>query len=477
MQMISSGETKKTLFFLCILSLTLYVWGLYKASGVIHPDELFQILEPAHKIINGYGETTWEYVHGMRHIGVPIIASYLIRLNHFFGITNPLYIILVLDYLTVFTSISLVLVVYLAGRKYYSPNTGLYAALFTLFSPIILLYGTRFNPHLPAALFLVLAFHLLSDEKNNKKIFLSGLFLGCSFFLRYTSLILTPVFLWRIRGLRKKDKLFFLAGSAFPVFLVGLLDQMVWGVFLHSVLAQLNKNVLEGVSDLFGVEHALYYLLFLVLHLPALYATLYCIKEPERLPLTAFSGYLLVLSLIPHKELRFLIEAAPFFMLAAGRGLEVFSRNQPHPKIAAAGFLGLSLIFTVLTPSYYLGWGGDAVHQATYYVGTQKEAEALAYMDLFWWQGSGSHFLFTKPRPLVHVSDDPTFNPQLQRVNCSQQKYKPQKTGFQCIPPKEFLQSNIKYVLAAKNSTKNNLSTAGFTVEKNFGHIGVFTRP
>ncbi|CRK93399.1 CLUMA_CG006935, isoform A [Clunio marinus] len=53
---------KKVLFFLIIVR----IFSVYLVQTFFSPDEYWQSLEVAHKIIYGYGHLTWEWSQGIR---------------------------------------------------------------------------------------------------------------------------------------------------------------------------------------------------------------------------------------------------------------------------------------------------------------------------------------------------------------------------------------------------------------------------
>mgnify|MGYP002717992115 CR=1 FL=1 len=57
--------------------------------GRIHPDEVYQLLEPAWFRAHGYGVLAWEWRVGLRNWAMPGVAAWLLRLADVLGLTHP----------------------------------------------------------------------------------------------------------------------------------------------------------------------------------------------------------------------------------------------------------------------------------------------------------------------------------------------------------------------------------------------------
>src|SRR5271157_4049627 len=53
--------------------------------NVFHPDEIFQTLEPAHRLVYGYGVTTWEWREGIRSWVLPAFLAGVMRATGWMG--------------------------------------------------------------------------------------------------------------------------------------------------------------------------------------------------------------------------------------------------------------------------------------------------------------------------------------------------------------------------------------------------------
>ncbi|MFP2933288.1 mannosyltransferase, partial [Pyxidicoccus sp. 3LG] len=57
--------------------------------GRIHPDEVYQALEPAWWRVHGYGVLAWEWKDGIRNWAVPGVLAGFLKLADLLGITHP----------------------------------------------------------------------------------------------------------------------------------------------------------------------------------------------------------------------------------------------------------------------------------------------------------------------------------------------------------------------------------------------------
>src|SRR5438874_466098 len=58
--------------------------------GRLHPDEVYQYLEPAYFRVHGYGVAAWEWNVGLRNWAYPLLLAALLRLCTWLGIDHPL---------------------------------------------------------------------------------------------------------------------------------------------------------------------------------------------------------------------------------------------------------------------------------------------------------------------------------------------------------------------------------------------------
>jgi GPI mannosyltransferase 3 len=105
--------------------------GLSFRSGIVHPDEIFQMEEPAHRLAFGYGIISWEWRAGVRSWVLPYLFSLLMR-SFGSSVGSATYLIAIK---LVLSSASLVVV--LTGYHWVRRIGGETAALVTAFAAAI----------------------------------------------------------------------------------------------------------------------------------------------------------------------------------------------------------------------------------------------------------------------------------------------------------------------------------------------------
>lgn len=57
----------------------------FDVFAVYHPDEVLQYLEPANRLVNGFGIVTWEYRYGMRPMAIPLLLAGPMAIGQWLG--------------------------------------------------------------------------------------------------------------------------------------------------------------------------------------------------------------------------------------------------------------------------------------------------------------------------------------------------------------------------------------------------------
>ena len=82
-------------YLLPVLALAFVARAAIALSGdfVLHPDEIMQYLEPAHRLVFGSGVTYWEYFYGARSWLVPGLVAGVLKLFGIVGLGQPFWYI------------------------------------------------------------------------------------------------------------------------------------------------------------------------------------------------------------------------------------------------------------------------------------------------------------------------------------------------------------------------------------------------
>ncbi len=305
--------------------------------GRIHPDEVYQALEPAWWRVHGYGILAWEWKVGLRNWSVPLALSALLRLCGPLGIDHPVAARAVLEIPQLLLHLASLVAVYrYAARRGSARAAGWATAAVALWGPVLTFAGRTMSESLSACLLLVAMERLdrapAGEEGSERDAGIGGLALGLSVVARYGSaLFVAAALVWLLVQRRWRSALYACAGGAVAAAGLALLDRLTWERPLHSFFAYLDFNVLSGkAAAQFGSAPAAYYLPVLLSWAPLwLWVGLArgAVHERSRLhrlalPLWSAAVYLVVVSLTPHKEDRFLYPA--LVLLVAGAAPSLF---------------------------------------------------------------------------------------------------------------------------------------------------------
>src|SRR5258707_1573668 len=64
-------------------------WLSLHDDGIYWPDEIYQSLEPAHRLAFGYGMVAWEFVEGARSWLLPGVLAGLLKVSAQLGLDSP----------------------------------------------------------------------------------------------------------------------------------------------------------------------------------------------------------------------------------------------------------------------------------------------------------------------------------------------------------------------------------------------------
>ena len=337
----------------------LRVWLALTDDGLSWPDEIYQSLEPAHRLVFGYGMQAWEFLEGARNWTLPGLVAALFKLSTLVGLEEPR------GYLGVTRSVFGLLGAATAwgswrlARAYgASPlAAGAGASLFAL-AAVPLYFAPRAMSENASALPVVLGLALALAPGASRRAGVAGAsLLGLAVLLRLQNGVfcvgLLAVLAARRDWRAARDALAVLAGWAF---LFGLLDRLTWGRWFHSALVYLDFNVVKNGAATFGTEPFSYYnrVLFRAMGGVTLVTAVLTLFAARRAPglFGVAAAFYLLHALQPHKALRFLVPSLPLFAALAGVGLDTVLRHLPPSPVrlalplvvvAVAGFSGLRM--------------------------------------------------------------------------------------------------------------------------------------
>jgi hypothetical protein len=426
--------------------------------GRLHPDEVFQALEPAMRAAFGSGPVAWEWNVGLRNWFVPGLFGLILTGAHGVGVDDPLARRALLEVPQFALNLAMVLSVFRFSQRRIGPGASRWAVLLLLsWGPWVWFAGRTMGESMSAAL-LVMALERLDDEQLSEPgARLAGVLLGFAEITRYGSAaFILPVLVYLAVRRRWPVLRGTLVGGAVMAVLLGVLDRLTWGHWFHSLAEYLRFNLFTGGASSFGRMPPWWYLARLYLT-PV--AALGLLNRNAALRsgvfMSAVLTYVVAISVTEHKEIRFIYPALVLALVAGAPGFISFVRDAKPPLrvaaliAAAAASLGLYLV-----KSPYDVERTDLFH-ATLEAGRTGSGVVLINEGVW---GSGGTFYLGKDLPFAAVTEPDELATALQdpRIN----------RGLWVV---EGAEPDARFTTA--------LTAAGFRQTKRIGDIAYVQRP
>lgn len=329
------------------------LWLAWGEVGIYWPDEIYQSLEPAHRLAFGYGLRAWEYIDGARHWTLPALVAVVMKLASWFGADAPERYLWLLR--MVFSALGLIAAwgAYRLALAYkVQPRLAVAGAALFALNAATLYFNHRAMSEVATLAPLVWGFVFLVEEPPKRKtlwLALGASLLGLSVLLR----LQTGLFCVGGLGLLLGRKRWRDAALAFGVlcgwaFVFGLVDKLTWGGWFHSAIKYIQFNVVEGKASGWGTAPFSYYArvawsamqgpsLILLLSIP------FAVRRAPAITLTCLL-FLLFLGYTPHKEFRFIVPVLPLLFALAAIGIDYLADLLSAPVLKTVLAVGLSLI-------------------------------------------------------------------------------------------------------------------------------------
>lgn len=381
----------------------------------LHPDEIFQYLEPAWLRLHGYGWPAWEWAAGLRSWVLPGYHGAWMALLERLGVREGSRAAAFLQLHWAVLSLAVVPAAFRAAAALAGERAGLVAAALCALLPELLWFAPHTLTELPAALLATwgLAFHFegrrATGRDELRSALRTGVLLSFAVCLRLPDapLSLVPVLDLLLR--RRFTALGALAAAALgPIAFFGAVDWLTWGKPFHSALAFLEYNLVEGRAGEHGISPAFEYLALFwdrtsgAIAL-ALLVALWAVRAswPALLPALLLIA---ALSTQPHKEERFALAAWPLLAIALAAAARPRRWALPAALVAGALLLAGNAAGLLRMPAQdYSGRAG--LYDAEAWVGRQPDATGLLVEGRF--HLSGGFVFLSRDLPLE------TFDPAL----------------------------------------------------------------
>ena len=320
-------------------------------DGIYWPDEIHQSLEPAHRLVFGYGLVAWEFAAGARNWAFPGFIAGVLRTSATLGGDSPQVYLLVIRLVFVAMSLGTALGIYRVARGWRASESAAAAgaAAWALAAPSIY-FAHRAMSENAATLAAVWAVPLLlAPGASRRSVWLGASLLGLSVLFRMQMGVLVLGVLGVLAARRNwRDLAGALAVLGVWAIAYGALDAVTWsdapgaayGGWFHSARVYLQFNLVEGRSAQWGTSPPGYYAASIFKAMPIVAACLLIgivigFRYAPALSVLALL-FLGAHSAVPHKEFRFILPMLPLAIAATVTGVDALPRL---PRLTGLGLL------------------------------------------------------------------------------------------------------------------------------------------
>ncbi|KAJ6863228.1 GPI mannosyltransferase 3 [Populus alba x Populus x berolinensis] len=349
-------SSEKNIFTLC---LAFRIANSLLIQTYFNPDEHWQALEVAHRIVFGYGHLTWEWRKGIRSYFHPLVFAVLYKVLALFGLDTPWFMVHAPRLLQALFSA--------VGDLYFYRLSNAIFGNFVAKWAFLTLVGLYYWPCMrasPSKAPLVL-----------RKWGLAIAALACA--IRPTSAI-TWVYVGLLELAVTRDRLKFLVLEVVPIgaLVLGLsclLDRLMYGSWVIVPLNFLKFNFLSSGGDYYGTHKWHWYFsqgftVMLFTFLP--FSIAGSIKSKCWKLSGLIAWVLIVYSIQGHKEFRFVLPMLPIALMFSGYSLSVMAKSDsdtrrkgsPNSHMKRPSKVGFA-IFVLLATNIPMALYMSLVHQ------------------------------------------------------------------------------------------------------------------
>ena len=334
-----------------------------------HPDEIFQHIEQAHRLVTGYGLIPWEYRDGIRSWFLPMLLSPLIWVHDLLGLEGSDYVIAI-RIVFVLLSLAVVASFYGIGRRFSSTHGLLAGFVGAVWFELIYYSSHTLGESASLAAFMPAAWLLLDARTAPpRRMIAAGFLLGIAVLLRFQLLPAAGVLVLLTCALRIRQAWLPLSIGGLIALGLGAAADMSQGAVPFSwLVGNFAANIVDGRASGYGTSGPHFYLGAMLIRWNTLAILLVplALVGARRYPalFLTLAVHLLVHTLIGHKEYRFILLTSAGITLFAAIGfadavLWIKSRLPQHGGIiltAAFAFWLLNSLLLSFGESYRYRW-------------------------------------------------------------------------------------------------------------------------
>jgi GPI mannosyltransferase 3 len=290
--------------------------------NVNHPDEIFQYLEPAWRMLGHDAIVTWEWRNGIRSWFLPVLFAGPVRLGDWLA-PGGAGAFVVPRVVAGLASLSIVVSAWFFGARISRMH-----AIVTALAAAIWFEVVYFAPHTlsePLATALIVpAALLLTGELSPKRLVIGGALLALAFVWRFQYAPAMMVFALGACWKQWRNAIPLVAGGLVVLVLAAMVDLANGAAPFEWLILNIKLNLLHDRASEFGLSPPLAYLGFLLLiwsvaTVPLLYALRRGWRHAPLLIVAAIVN-IAFHSTIQHKEYRFIFLSIVLLLIAAALG-------------------------------------------------------------------------------------------------------------------------------------------------------------
>ena len=367
MKMIINGM-RPVPFMMCMLVIA-FVYRFAIACfypAAVRADEIFQTLEPAHRLLTGHGVTTWEWHAGIRNWAFPDLIARIWRVTDALGLGHsPLWIQGILCVLSLGLVVAFMGLGWIAAGRTGLVTCGLMGALW----PDLALGASRTATEILGGNLLALGTIMAMGARllhNSRPVAVpsrvagygvpclyaaAAFFIGCGAGLRFQLMPAGFVSLaWMAWWCRRQPLQILLVTVAFalPVLVYGLADLQAYGTLFGSVFRNVQANIGENIAASYGTAPFYFYIVDLMgrWQVGAVIIAVFFAYGFRQFAMAATVAAVVVLShsLIGHKEPSFIYAALPLVLVVATAAFSQWVNHDPLPRLGRRAMLGLAML-------------------------------------------------------------------------------------------------------------------------------------
>lgn len=297
--------------------------------GINHPDEVFQTLEQAHRVVFGVGLVPWEFVYGTRSWVLPgMLAGIMMTASQF--CSGPSCYLPIIGTALAALGATSALCAFLWGSRFFGIGGGVVAGAFAAVWIDAVYFGSRTLSDSVAAHIFVIGLYAGTPPQPEaatwRRAATAGALLSLAASLRVQLLPAIAVTgLWQIFTIFRDQRRVFLGSGLMIGLLYGAVDVFTWSYPFEALWRNVAVNLYYGIQTEYGVSPWYWYLPAVLEYWTGLGAAIlaFCLIGASRLPQPFVAAGLIALtySLFGHKELRFIYPAILLTVIVGGIGL------------------------------------------------------------------------------------------------------------------------------------------------------------